>query len=533
MLRPYALIIALLALAMPAALFAQLPSTDPSAAEESFHIEPVGVPAGAKEFAIKIVANEKDLFAYNGKTPTLEFGTGVTLVSGSVKFTGSSEIDAKVNADADIVGAVPLFINFFAIDNENRVIKRARGHIGVLGPITLTTAQAVTPLEVSAGSVEHVQVNVETAQEVGDVLITGRFNGPITLETPLNIRFASGFDPEASVDGDGSAIGPAVSASRQLFSVTVANTRGDEITLRISNIVWDTSSYGGDDPTVSREYAMQVAGGVFVEAQLIVNAYSGGGTLEGNEIDQSEDTPPETAADTTSAAATSSGGNSGFSSPNRDSSGSGASNSSSGRNNNRRSVNRTNLSGQGGSSWNGRSYSGGQYNRGGRGGRRGNSSNNSGNSSNFGGGNASNLGGAAGQGARGGPTQSPGRAESDSEVIADESGTGESSADTGSIRDGALGKLKRSKRLYFADKDFKEVDGLVLQRLVRGEWRGRIWIVLERGKSNTPEVETVSITLKIDGLSRQIELTETGPETGIFRSADSGVELASAVGSDE
>ncbi|MCW8136089.1 MAG: hypothetical protein KIT75_10470 [Planctomycetota bacterium] len=80
--------------------------------------------------------------------------------------------------------------------------------------------------------------------------------------------------------------------------------------------------------------------------------------------------------------------------------------------------------------------------------------------------------------------------------------------------------------LHFCDKDFNPISAVVLNRIVSGEAGGRVWIVLKLDKDRNPDrVDTVTVKLTLGGVSRELQLTETGKNTGEFRCSKEGVLL--------
>ena len=85
-------------------------------------------------------------------------------------------------------------------------------------------------------------------------------------------------------------------------------------------------------------------------------------------------------------------------------------------------------------------------------------------------------------------------------------------------------ELEISPGLHFCDKDFKPVTALVLDKAVAGEAGGRVWIVLKLKADKQPDkIETATIKLTVNGVTRELALTETGKNTGEFRCGEDGI----------
>jgi hypothetical protein len=112
---------------------------------------------------------------------------------------------------------------------------------------------------------------------------------------------------------------------------------------------------------------------------------------------------------------------------------------------------------------------------------------------------------------------------------------GEPAPDKGTVSDTKLdvteapAPLVVTPGLHFCDRNFKVLGAVVLDKTVSGEAGGRVWIVLKRAKDKDPsKAETVTVTLKVCGVARELVLTETGKDTGEFRCSKEGVLLLTA-----
>jgi hypothetical protein len=101
-----------------------------------------------------------------------------------------------------------------------------------------------------------------------------------------------------------------------------------------------------------------------------------------------------------------------------------------------------------------------------------------------------------------------------------------SARDEPDYRKGPVTPLAASRRLYFTDRNYRPLAGVVLQQGPAGERESRVWVVLEREPVAAEEAQTVNVLLRIGANYREIKLTETGAGTGVFRCDPAGVDVA-------
>lgn len=495
----------LLACALP--LFAQVPPTpDPSAEKESFTIQPGSVDRGVRNFAVRLVANKAAGFSNSSsKAPVLKFSAGVTLVAGSLQILNQNEAQANIDVDNDAAGTIEVKLELYSV-NGSSVLKTLRATLGIKGTSDLPGSQA----EVGAESVKLVQVNVAAPQAAGALLVTGKIAGTVRIKAPTGTNFSSA--PVATIDS-GDINSPALEQTNTVFTFSIGNAALDDVTVRVDSILYNTQFFG----LVAQQgdLVCELTGAALAnQTALVVNAFTAKTEVAGSN-DNSEDT----------------GGN--------NNSGGNASENS-------------NSTAQSGGTPNavlpqGRTLDNNSNNRPER--NRNRNNNTPGGSSRP---LTSQLGGGSAQGggqvppprfdspdvgAAPGPVGGAGGA-----VAAPSAGNpgGAGLGGTGSITneksDGKTGEgeletrkveakeLEITPGLHFCDKDFKPVSALVLDKAVAGEAGGRVWIVLKLKTDKQPDkIETVTVKLTVNGITRELTLTETGKHTGEFRCGKDGI----------
>lgn len=510
------LLIALLA----TPLAAQLPTlpdgvqAPPATAEkESFVVQPKNLAAGAKDVTLRLVCNTASGFnTSSAKPPELKFSTGVALKAASFALLNANEAECRVDVADDAFGTCDVSLELFSV-NGTQVLSTLRATLGLTGPVSVTGSQA----KVGCESVELVRVNVSNAQKAGALLIMGRVTGAVSITAPTGTLFSKA---PAVTTTAGNINTPALGSNNTVFTFTIGNAAQDDLTVRVGDIEYNTQLYGLSGGTANA-LACEITGAALSnQSALVVNAHTAKTTVAGRNDNTStggsgSTTPPpaEETPTTTQPAA----------SVNNPGTGQGRSLEDSPR----ERRNRDNQP-QGGSSGalqpSGRAQSEGPR-----------PANNPPPPPQI-------------QPAGGQPGQAPPQpAPAGAAPVASGGGTGTNAAD-GSIKpmpaqqpqpgttsnnrltvEDKPAPLVVTPGLYFCDKDFKALGAVVLDKTVGGEAGGRVWILLKRAKDKDPtKVETVTVTLKVCGVARELVLTETGKDTGEFRCSKEGVLLLAA-----
>jgi len=480
------------------------PAPDPSAAKESFVVQPGSVDRGARAVAIRLVANQAAGFSNSSsKAPSLTFGAGVTLVAGSFQLLNQNEAQASIDVDNDAAGTVEVKLELFSV-NGTKVLSTLRGTIGIKGTTPLAGSQA----SVGAESVKLVQVNVAAPQAAGALLISGKIAGSVTIKAPTGTAFVAA--PTVTTDA-GDINSPSLQQTNTVFSFSIGNASLVQVNVRVDAIQYNTQYFG----LVAQQgdLACELSGAALSnQAALVVNAFTAKTTIAGsNDNTPSEPIPPATnppaseSSDSTSTPApgninTAGGGRSLDTQPGErrtrreDNNGGGARTVAPGGSTSNPGANpppppRFNQPNDGGAAPAPAPAVGG-------------------------------AGGAAAP-AGGGPGANP------------MGGTGGISAGEGETKapDKKLETAPEKPRvleidpgLHFCDKDFKPVTALVLDKAIAGEAGGRVWIVLKLKKDKQPDkIETVTVKLTVNGVMRELALTETGKNTGEFRCGKDGI----------
>lgn len=480
---------------------------DPSAAKESFVIQPVAVERGVRNFAIRLVANEAAGFATSSsKAPALSFGAGVKLVAGSFSLLNQNEAQASIDVESDVEGTVEVKLELFSV-NGTAVLKTLRASLGIKGVSDVSGSQA----SIGAESVKLVRVNSSDPQPAGVILISGTIAGSVSIKAPTGCAFA--VQPTVSTSS-GDINAPALASTNTVFSFAIGNPSLNAVTVRIEGIQYNTQFFklaGGTEG----DLACEITGAALSnQTALVVNAFTARTTIEGS----NDNSTPAPAAGT----------GTGSQSSNSSSKGNGATPSSintgsrpleSSNNNRGNRGNRENRTSQGGASRPApqagatRTPSGpGAVPLPAQGGQAGGAGGQAAPAVGVGGsgGGASKAGGGATMGGTGSITQE----KVDGSELERKLETAKPEPKN----------LEVSPGLYFCDKDFKPVSALVLDKMIAGEAGGRVWIVLKLKKDKQPDkVETVTVKLTVAGVSRELALTETGKNTGEFRCGKEGI----------
>lgn len=479
---------------------------DPSAAKESFVIQPAAVERGVRNFAIRLVANETAGFANSSsKPPALTFGAGVKLVAGSFSLLNQNEAQASIDVEADVEGTVEVKLELFSV-NGTTVLKTLRASLGIKGVSDVSGSQA----KVGAESVKLVRANVSDPQPAGVILISGTIAGTVSIKAPTGCAFS--VQPTATTSS-GDINTPALATANTVFSFSIGNPALDNITVRVEGIQYNTQFFtlaGGAEG----DLACEITGAALSnQTALVVNAFTARTTIAGS----NDNTTPAPATPTGTGSQSSNSSTGKSATPSSINTGSRPLESS---DNNRANRDRNNRNNQGGGLSSQPVPAGPQ---------------------------SSPPRQPGGPGAvplpdQGGPApqQGPAPAVGPAGGGAAKAGGGATMGGTGSITQEKVDgselerKLETAKPepktlevspgLYFCDKDFKPVSALVLDKMIAGEAGGRVWIVLKLKKDKqSDKVETVTVKLTVAGVSRELALTETGKNTGEFRCGKEGI----------
>ncbi|MCA8939782.1 MAG: hypothetical protein KDB07_08245, partial [Planctomycetes bacterium] len=194
---------------------------------EAFSVLPNRVQQGAKGVSLRFAAGRADGFASNSaKAPTLAFGAGVTLTSGSFQILNSTEAAAQVDVSETALGAVLVRISFYSPDGTT-IVRQEQAHIGVVASTPVGTSE----VSVKADKVSLLAVNVPEDQKLGAVELVGRVNGVFTFSPPTGMTFESNTMPVVTVNGGASVSNLRVDSGRTSLSFTVVNTSNAEVTV--------------------------------------------------------------------------------------------------------------------------------------------------------------------------------------------------------------------------------------------------------------------------------------------------------------
>ncbi|MBZ0137932.1 MAG: hypothetical protein K8I27_16370 [Planctomycetes bacterium] len=495
----------LLTLATP--LMAQIPPgtqlPEPSAAKESFVMQPAEVDKGARDFSIRMVSNEPAGFSNSSsKPPNVTFSAGVTLKPGSFQILNQNEAECRVDVDNDAVGTCEVRIELFSV-NGSTVLSTLRGTLGIKGTSAVTGSQA----QVGAESVRLVQVNVSTPQSAGVIVIKGGIAGTVTVNAPTGTNFAVA---PVAVINSGDINSPALSQANTVFTFSIGNPGLNDITARVTDIQYNTQLFGVTGGTPG-DLACEVSGAALSnQSALVINAFTAKTEIAGS----NDNTEP--------AISNPSGNNSTDSETSNSSSAPAASSiNSAGRreldsndNNRTNREDRNNNARRSGAASRALAPSGGS-----------------------GaptarmqppppGGNAPPAPAPAPPPAGGGGVVGAGGAGG-----AHMGGTGSMKEERGRIEDAVVQvkeapprKLQVSPGLYFCDSDFAPVSALVLNKSIQEEAGGRVWIVLKvKQDKHADKIETATVKFTLGGTTRELTLTETGKNTGEFRCGKEGI----------
>jgi hypothetical protein len=483
-------------------LAAQAPQAPPpSADKESFTIQPGSVERGARNFAIRMVANKAAGFSNSSsKAPALTFSAGVKLVAGSLQVLNQNEAQASIDVDNEAAGTIEVKLDLFSV-NGSKILTTLRATLGIKGTIALGGSQA----EVGAESVKLVQVNVATPQTAGALLIKGEVSGAVRITAPTGTNFAAA--PVATID-NGQINSPALEQTNTVFTFSIGNASLADVTVRVDSIQYNTQFFGL--VAAQGDLACELTGAALSnQTALVVNAFTAKTEVKGGN-DNSETAPPANNGDTGSEeSASTSQPSTGAVEPQ----GRSLDNSRTERPSRDRETRNPGSSNGGGTRLSEQPRSNGG----------------AGNQAPLPDYNQPAEGGAPAPAAGGGAAVSPGGAAGSNEM-----------GGTGSITNENVEKeevdkkletakpgpreLEISPGLHFCDKDFKPVTALVLDKAVAGEAGGRVWIVLKLKADKQPDkIETATIKLTVNGVTRELALTETGKNTGEFRCGEDGI----------
>jgi|GEM_PF-3105814 len=502
----------LLMLALAAPLCAQTPPTSiptPQASDskESFVLEPTGLATGAQNATLRLISNTPAGFASSSsRQPEIKFGEGVKLVTGSFKMLNANEAECKVNVEADAMGVSDVSLIFYSV-NGTQVLSTQRATLGLLGPVK------VGAIDVSVESSPVVRVNVTDAQSAGVIVLSGNLSGAVTLTAPTGTRFSKAPSPVTSKGTIGS---PALAENNTQFNFIINSGQADTVA-RVTEISYDTSLFtttGGTLGALNCAISGAALGG---QSTLVANAHTALTTIAGSNdnTDAPADTSSQGSNSSSSGETTSSG-----TSQNNPSSGTGASRT--------RETERPSRNDAGNRNSGGRSVNSPAQPGGGSAPRESNAPPPR----------PVNPGVQPAPGGRAEPPRgpSPGAAPSPAGGSQPRSG-GDGSATVGTTKEGEEKPPAKAEEpkvvlittpgMYFCDKDFKPLDILVLNALVSEKAGARVWISVKLKADKTPEVDTISVTLRVCGVSRTLKLTETGKTTGEFRCDTTGVLLVS------
>lgn len=488
-------------LALP--IFAQMPDPDPSPDKESFVVSPSTVARGAMNVEIRLGNNTPAGYSHSSsRAPDITVGAGATLVVGSFAILNTNEAKAILNIEQDTASSINLRINIYAV-NGTTVLNTFQATLGVTGTMAVSSSSA----SIGADNVKLVVIDSEDEQSAGDVSITGAISGTVSITAPSGTTFAS--IPSAT-SGVADVNSPALTDDDTVFSFSIGNPGGGNVTVTISDILYNTQFFnliGG----VEGDLALEITGGALSnQSALVVNAFTAKSTIEGNN-DTADPTEEPPAPNTNSEESESSAPTGGTNNSSRNS-GTGNRRSLGSSNGNNRSNRNSNSSGRPSSNAPRPAPNAGRQpnrptstrtvNRGGRnvprvGGKR--------------------VGGGADPIAAGGAGNAGGDGTVE-HVQADAEDAVSNKLKVEKVR-----KLVTAPGLYFTNKHFEPVTAVVMNRFVKNEAGGRIWVVLKKEENDDAKIETLKVKLTIGGSSREIKLTETSKDSGVFHSNAEGV----------
>lgn len=484
----------------------------PSAEKESFLVQPKNVAPGAKDLALRLVANTASGFTTSSShPPEVKFSAGATLKTGSFNMLNVNEAECRVDIADDAAGTIDVSVLLYSV-NGTKVLQTLRSTLGVTGTATVPNSQAKVGVE----SIELVRVNVTTPQKAGNIIISGKVAGTVSLSAPTGATFSKA--PAVSTSA-GTISGAQLASNNTQFAFTIENAAAADITARVADIQYSTALFaasGGAEGALACELAGTALGG---QTALVVNAHTAKTTILGeNDATSQPSASNSTPTETKTPDATTPPSNINTGTPDN--------RSLEERIRDNRNTNPNNNP---------------NNNRG------------PGQNGNFPPPSNSQEGrGPARQPQQGQPQQPgqnlpppPGPAPSSPGAIpVKTAGPGGSDASDGSASatppDGAKNGdraggsspsiesappvLQISPGLHFCDKEFQPLGALVLDKAIGGEAGSRVWIALKRAKDKDPEsVESVTVKLTVGGVSRELILTETGKATGEFRCGKEGV----------
>ncbi|MCF6227980.1 MAG: hypothetical protein L3J82_04825 [Planctomycetes bacterium] len=498
------LILGLLALPVSAQIPGGAPDPDPSPDKESFVVMPSTVARGAMNVEIRLVNNTPAGYSHSSsRAPELIVGAGATLVVGSFAILNTNEAKAILNIEQDTASSISLKINIYAV-NGTTVLNTFQATLGVTGTMAVSSSSA----SIGADDVKLVVIDSEDEQSAGDISITGAISGTVSITAPSGTTFAS--IPSAT-SGVADINSPALAENKTVFNFSIGNSGGGNITVTISDILYNTQFFnliGG----VEGDLALEITGGALSnQSALVVNAFTAKSTIEGN--NDTADPTEEPPAPNTNSEESESSAPTGATNNSSRNSGTGNRRSLSSSNGNNRSNRNSKSSGRPNSSaprpapnvgrQPNRPTSTRTVNRGGR------------NVPRIGG---KPVGGGAGSIAAGGAGNTGG----DGTVEHAQADTAEEAV-RNKLKVEKVRKLVTAPGLYFTNKHFEPVTAVVMNRFVKNEAGGRIWVVLKKEKNDDAKIETLKVKLTIGGSSREIKLTETSKDSGVFHSNAEGV----------
>lgn len=490
--------IALLLLLSGACTLAAQSVPEPSAAKESFVIEPGNLPSGARNTAIRLVTSTAAGFTTSSaKLPQVKLSAGAELVAGSFVVLNQNEAECRVNVGEAAFGTVEVRVELYGV-NGTSVLKTLRGTLGVTGPQPVAGSQAKLAVE----EVKLVRVNVTEPQNAGAILISGKISGAVSITAPTGTTFTEA--PVATVD-KGDINSPALGTGNTVFTFSIGNAALEDVTVRVGDIKYLTalfSAAGG----VMGDLACEVGGAALAnQSALVVNAFTAKTTLEGTN-DVPQEPPPTTSqpSESTGTPATGGGGvapgalGQGRSGPNRE--------RNARRENNQAAPRGPSVAPAAPASSAPRPAQP-AIDRGAP---------------------APNAQPQSQPAAQPGAKPAPGGPAAEAAgagSIGPGKATPRPETPAGTLRVEAK-PLVVTPGLHFCDKDFKPISAVVLNRIVSGEAGGRVWITLKLEKDRTPDrVDTITVKLTLGGVTRELQLTETGKNTGEFRCGKEGVLL--------
>jgi hypothetical protein len=346
-------------------------------------------------------------------------------------------------------------------------------------------------------------VNVSTPQSAGAIIIKGKISGAVIIKAPTGTNFAAA--PTATTTS-GDINSAKLAQTDTQFTFSIGNASLADVTVRVDGIQYNTQYFGLLG--TAGDLACEISGAALSnQVALVVNAFTAKSEIKGS---NDNNTDPPTPAPTPTPGSEPSPSTSNPTPAGSINTGGRSLDSS---NNTRRE--RTNNRNDGGGSITPSTTEAGKSGVGGVPPPRSQPPiNNAGASPGpVGGGGAIAPSGGSGNNAMGG-TGSISQEKVDKETL-----DKRLEAEPAPARE-----LEITPGLHFCDKDFKPVTALVLDKAVAGEAGGRIWIVLKLKKDKQPDkVETVTVKLTVNGVTRELTLTETSKTSGEFRCGKEGI----------